>query len=363
VENLQNAIRNTDVLKGLSRRLASLRPAGHITIMEVCGTHTMAIHRAGIPSLLPDGLTLLSGPGCPVCVTPVSYIETALAMAREHDVVLATFGDMVRVPGDSGSLSSLRSDGYGVEIVYSPIGALELARNNPDRNVVFLAVGFETTAPAVAASVLEAAEEKIDNFTILSAHKLIMPALELLVSDESSLIDGFILPGHVSVVLGSEPYRKIAEEFSRACVITGFETADIIQGILMLVEQVEKKDYRVEIQYRRVVKPGGNPHARAFIERVFEPIDTEWRGFGSIPGSGLGLRDEFSEFDAGRRFPVAVEEPARDTGCRCGEVLMGRITPRECPLFGAACIPLHPVGPCMVSGEGTCAAYYKYSQT
>lgn len=355
-------IRETDLLQSLSRRFSHLNLSRRMTLMEVCGTHTMAIHRAGLPSLMPSNLRLLSGPGCPVCVTPVSYIDTAIATAREYDVILTTFGDMMRVPGNSGTLAGLRREGYPVEIVYSPLGAVKLAQEKPDKNIVFLAVGFETTAPTVAASVIFARENSVGNFSILAAHKLVVPALELLISDTITAIDGFLLPGHVSIVLGSEPYRFIAEKFLRACVITGFETADIIQGILMLTEQIEKKKYDVEIQYQRAVKPDGNARARACINEVFIPEDAEWRGFGTIPLSGLALREEFYNFDAKKKFTVEIQDSSEPDGCLCGEILQGHIDPPDCPLFAKICIPENPVGPCMVSSEGTCAAFYKYSR-
>jgi len=346
----------------LSERLKNRILPEQVTIMEVCGTHTMAIHRAGLHTVLPGNLRLLSGPGCPVCVTSSAFIDTALEMARRHGVMLATFGDMMRVPGNTGSLSGLRREGYSVEIVYSPLDALRIAREQPDKSVVFLAVGFETTVPAVAEAVNQARISDIGNFFILTAHKRIVPALELLVHDRKAAVDGFILPGHVSIVLGSEPYRFLAEQYNRACVITGFETSDIIQGILMLIDQIETGSFEIEIQYTRVVKPDGNPIARSVIDRIFETIDTEWRGFGAIPSSGLGLREEYADYDAYKRFPVTVDSDTDDaSGCRCGEVLRGYIIPPECGLFGSACIPDHPVGPCMVSGEGTCAAYYRYS--
>jgi len=360
--NNLDTLRGSGLIRSLSARLSSLELAERTTIMEVCGTHTMAIRRAGLPSILPENLRLLSGPGCPVCVTPVSYIDTALAIARKHGAILATFGDMMRVPGSRETLAGLRSEGFPVEIVYSPLGAVELARNNPERSVVFLAVGFETTAPAVAASVIQAAETGIGNFGILTAHKRILPALQTLVSGEGPDIDGFLLPGHVSVVLGAEPYRIIPDKYRRACVITGFETADVIQGILMLVEQIRSKVYSVDNQYTRAVKPRGNPQARAFIDRVFTPADTEWRGFGTIAESGLAIREEFAGFDAARLFPVESVESREPPGCRCGDVLKGLIEPPECPLFAESCTPLNPVGACMVSSEGTCAAFYKYSR-
>ncbi|MBN1294070.1 MAG: hydrogenase formation protein HypD [Candidatus Latescibacteria bacterium] len=355
-------IRENSLLQGLSRQLQSVRLSEPVTLMEVCGTHTMAIHRAGLPTLLPPNLRLLSGPGCPVCVTPVSYLDTACAIARQYDVTLTTFGDMMRVPGTDGTLADLRSEGYPVDTVYSPFHSVTLAQQKPESQVVFLAVGFETTAPVVAASVKYAYDIGINNFSILSAHKLVIPALKILIDDNRIFVDGFLLPGHVSVILGSEPYRFIAEKNAKACVITGFETADIIQGILLLIDQVQKRDFIVAIQYRRVVKPEGNTKARAVIDEVFESADTEWRGFGVIPESGLMLRDEFGAFDASERFPVHMEMHNEPVGCRCGDVLRGYIEPPECPLFARGCSPEHPVGPCMVSTEGTCAAYYRFSR-
>lgn len=360
--NQLQRLRDPKLLQGLAANLKSVKLSRPISLMEVCGTHTMAIHNAGLPGLLPPGLKLISGPGCPVCVTPSSYLDTAIALSREHSVVLATFGDMMRVPGTSGTLTDLRNEGYAVEVVYSSLGAAELALRQPEKEIVFLAVGFETTAPTIAATVKCAREKKVTNFSILAAQKLLIPALKALIDDPELRIDGFILPGHVSVVLGSEPYRFIAEEHHRACVITGFESADIMQGILMLVEQIEKRDHRVEIQYDRAVQPNGNPKARAYIDEVFAPEDTVWRGFGIIPQSGLVLRDEFAVFDALRRFPVTIQESPEPEGCRCGEVLRGLVEPSECSLFGSECVPESPVGPCMVSTEGSCAAFYKSSR-
>ena len=355
-------LRESRLLHGLRRRLESVGLSEPVTLMEVCGTHTMAIHRAGLPALLPPNLRLLSGPGCPVCVTPVSYLDTAAAIARRYGVILATFGDMMRVPGSNGTLADLRSEGYRIETVYSPSHAVTLAQRNPESQVVFLAVGFETTAPVVASSITYARDLGIHNFSIFSAHKLVIPALKVLIGDERIAVDGFILPGHVSVILGSEPYRFIAEKHTKACVITGFETADILQGILQLIEQIQNQVFTVAIQYRRVVKTDGNTKARAVIEKVFKPADTEWRGFGVLPQSGLILREEFGDFDASKRFPVQVKSTNDQLGCRCGDVLRGYIEPPECPLFARGCCPENPVGPCMVSTEGTCAAYYRFSR-
>jgi len=355
-------LREPGLLRKLTRRLSSLRIPAPLTLMEVCGTHTMAIHRAGLPALLPRNLRLLSGPGCPVCVTPAEYLDTALAVAREHHVILATFGDMMRVPGATGDLAGLRSEGYPVEVMYSPLGALELARENPQQQVVFLAVGFETTAPTVAATVKSARECGLGNFSILCAHKLIPPALEALLADPEIAVDGFVLPGHVSVVLGSRPYRFVAEKHRRACVITGFEAVDVVQGILMLVAQLERGEPEVEIQYARGVRPEGNARARALMDEVFTVADSTWRGFGPISRSGLRLREEFAQYDASTRFPVKLEAQAEPEGCRCGKVVRGKVEPTECPLFARVCTPDNPVGPCMVSSEGTCAAFYRYSR-
>jgi len=331
--------------------------------MEVCGTHTMAIHRSGIAQILPDKLRLVSGPGCPVCVTAVSYIDTAIALAKTHGVTLTTFGDMIRVPGSQESLNEIRSQGYPIQVIYSPLDALALAQNNPNKNIVFLAVGFETTTPTIAATILTAHERGVTNFFILPAHKLVMPALTALISDPELKIDGFIMPGHVSTVLGSVPYEFIAQQHRRACVITGFEATDVILGIHMLIDQIEQNRPCVEIQYNRVVKPQGNPKALGIMNEVFEPQDAIWRGFGVIPQSGMGLRKTFAHFDAYTRFPVTVAPEVENTGCQCGAVLQGKITPRECPLFGRACVPEKPIGPCMISSEGTCAAYYKYRES
>ncbi|MBA7558904.1 Hydrogenase maturation factor HypD [subsurface metagenome] len=360
--NLQKRIRDPELARGLTKRLRSFGTSRKITIMEVCGTHTMAIHRSGLPSLLPEGIRLISGPGCPVCVTPGRYLDNAVTLARKYGVMLTTFGDMMRVPGSLGTLSSLRSEGYDVDVVYSPLNALEIAEKNPDREIVFLAVGFETTAPVVASTILMAEEKKIKNFSILSANKLIIPALTVLINDPQLAVDGFLLPGHVSIVLGPEPYDFIAKEYKRACVIAGFEYPDIVQALFLLAAQIEKNEYRVEIQYKRGVHAGGNKQAQKIMYRVFQSSDTDWRGFGCIPQSGLAVKEEFSQFDASKRFPVHEKFPPEPSACRCGDVLRGLISPHECSLYGKSCSPNNPVGPCMVSSEGTCAAFYRYSR-
>ncbi|MDH7578250.1 MAG: hydrogenase formation protein HypD [Bacillota bacterium] len=333
-----------------------------LTAMEVCGTHTVAIARSGLRELLPEKIRLISGPGCPVCVTDDADLDYAIALAREKKVVLATFGDMMRVPGTTSSLQEEKSRGAGVRIVYSPTDALVLASENPHLEVVFLAVGFETTVPAVAVALEEAIQRGLKNFTVLSLHKLVPPVMEALLEDPEVKIDAFINPGHVCTILGSEPFQFVAERYGKSCVITGFEAVDILEALLMIVRQYRENRPAVEIQYRRAVRPDGNPVARAFIEKYFIPVPVRWRGIGEVPGSGLVLREEYAEWDATRRFSLSVAPGKRRGNCACGEVLKGLKLPYECPLFGKACTPVKPVGPCMVSTEGSCAAYYRYGE-
>jgi hydrogenase expression/formation protein HypD len=343
-------------------RRAAEKVGRPVRFMEVCGTHTMAIHRAGLPGLLPPNVRLLSGPGCPVCVTPMGYLDAALELAKRPEITLATFGDMMRVPGSGGSLDQAHARGADVRVVYSAAEAVRFAEQRPDRTVVFLAVGFETTAPGAALALAEVKRKGTPNFHLLCAHKIIPPALAALLADKQAALDGLILPGHVSAILGIEPYRFIAEEFGRAGVITGFEPEDVLQSILMLLHQAADGEAKVENQYTRVVRPEGNPAARALLERTFERCDTEWRGVGVIPASGLRLRPEFAARDAESALGVKVGRGVEPTGCLCGEVLRGRIEPPQCPLFAKRCTPMTPVGACMVSSEGTCAAHYKYSR-
>ena len=330
-------------------------------LMEVCGTHTMAIAKNGLRDVMPESITLLSGPGCPVCVTANAEIDLAIEVGRQPDVILATFGDMMKVPGSYSSLSREKADGRDVRIVYSPLDSLTIAEKNPDKHVVFLGVGFETTAPAVALTIREAGNRGLKNWSALSLHKTVPAALEALVNDPEVQINGFILPGHVSTIIGVEPYRFLAEEYGVPCVITGFEPVDILQGVYMLARQLADGRAEVEIAYTRAVMPEGNPTAIAALEEVFEPTDAEWRGIGVIPGTGLALRPEFAEYDARKRVPVTPPEPREIKGCQCGDVLRGVVLPYECKLFGKGCTPEHPVGPCMVSSEGSCAAYYRYT--
>jgi hydrogenase expression/formation protein HypD len=333
---------------------------GPVRLMEVCGTHTMAIRRAGIPSLLPPGVELLSGPGCPVCVTPNQVIDRAVALARLPGVCLATFGDMLRVPGSSTSLAEARAAGAEVEVVYSPLDALRLAEARPARTVVFAGVGFETTAPTVAAALQAARARRLPNFAVLAAHKLVPPALEALLARPDVRVDGFLMPGHVSVVIGSDAYLPVAARHGVPCVVAGFEPVDVLLAVRMLLAQRAEGRAAVEVEYRAVVRPGGNPHARALLAEVFTPEDSPWRGLGVIPGSGLGLAADYRGLDALARFPLELEPTREHPGCRCGEVLVGALRPPECALFGQACTPARPVGPCMVSSEGTCAAYHKF---
>jgi hydrogenase expression/formation protein HypD len=331
-------------------------------LMEVCGTHTVAIFRSGMRSLLPETVELISGPGCPVCVTPAGEIDRAIALARRKDVTLVTFGDLMRVPGSSSSLHQERATGGAIRVVLSPLDAVQIAQEHPDRKVVFFAVGFETTSPAIAAAVKEAQGRGLSNFYLLSSQRLIPPAIRALLSGGRVKIDGFILPGHVSVIIGRDPYRFIADEFGLPGAITGFEPLDILQGIYMLLRQRKEGRREIEIQYSRAVKEKGNQRARAVMGEVFAPADARWRGLGTIAKSGLIVQEEFAERDAAQAYDLPYEDIADPPGCLCGEVLQGLCRPPDCALFGTRCTPEDPIGPCMVSSEGTCAAYYKYGR-
>ncbi len=328
------------------------------TLMEVCGTHTVAIARHGLRECLPDGVRLISGPGCPVCVTPQDQIDLFIALGGLEGVTLATFGDMVRVPGTETSLEQARAEGADVLVVYSPMDAVEAASRRPEEQVVFFGIGFETTAPAVALAILEAQRRGLENFSVLCAHKLIPPAMMALLQSEVP-VDGFICPGHVSVIIGSEVYEPVAER-GKACVVAGFEPADVLAAVRMLVLQVKDGRSEVELEYTRAVRPEGNRKAQGLLRQVFRVSDASWRGLGTIPASGYELGEEFEEFDATRRLDVEPPESREPEGCRCGDVLRGAIEPPECPLFGKSCTPRKPVGSCMVSSEGTCQAHYRY---
>jgi hydrogenase expression/formation protein HypD len=333
-----------------------------VTFMEVCGTHTHAIAAAGLRRTLPANVRLVAGPGCPVCVTPVDYLDHALALAARSDVTLCTFGDLLRVPASRrDSLERASARGADVRIVYSPRDALPIARALPDRHVVFLAVGFETTMPTIAAALAEAEAEGLDNFRILSGSKVIEPPLRALVQDPELRLDGFLLPGHVSVILGADFYRFLADDCRVAAAIAGFAPVDVQRGLVDLLLQVRDAAPTVHNLYARVVTPEGNRVAQALLARFFTPVDTRWRGLGGIPASGLALRPEWAHRDAAR-LPVDLPAPQEPKGCRCGEVLRGTIVPPQCPLFGRACTPEHAVGACMVSGEGSCAAWYRHER-
>ncbi len=355
----ESAFDDPRLAQGLIDAIAKWAPA-QATLMEVCGTHTASIGRAGIRNVMPEGVRLASGPGCPVCVTSNHDIDTVIALARVPEIIITTFGDMTRVPGSTSSLIAEQAKGADVRICYSPLDALRIARENPDRQVVFVGVGFETTTPAIAASVQRAKRDGLNNFTVFVAHKNMPGALEAIISDPQLKVDALILPGHVSTIIGMEPYRFLSEKYHIPGVITGFRALDILEGIAMIMRQLHEGRAEIENAYKRSVMEDGNPAARAVIEEVFDTCTATWRGLGDIPGSGYCLRPEYSAFDAVKRFQPVVEPTIEPKGCRCGDVLRGIITPKECPLFRRVCNPENPLGPCMVSSEGTCSAYFRY---
>jgi hydrogenase expression/formation protein HypD len=340
-------------------RASSRAPA--IRIMEVCGTHTMEIGRLGIRQLLPKNIELVSGPGCPVCVTPASYIDALCTLAASGCSRVATFGDLFRVPGSRTSLAQVKAMGAAVDVVTAPFAALDVARSHPSEEVVFTSVGFETTMPATAAAVRAAVAENCANISFLVAHRLVPPALEALLSDPSLRINAFLLPGHVSAIIGESAYAPMVARGVPG-VIAGFEPLDILAGVLALVEMVSNNTPALRNEYTRVARPLGNPAARALIDTYYEPCDAVWRGIGTIQKSGLALRERYSAFDASKKFGIVIDHEEMPGGCSCGDVLKGRIKPSSCPLFGKACNPDHPVGPCMVSSEGSCAAYFRYGE-
>lgn len=352
--------RDKSLIKKIVNDINELGLNEEICLMEVCGTHTMSIHRHGIPVLLPKNIRLISGPGCPVCVTPDDYIDKAIEYARVKDCVVVTFGDMLKVPGSDSSLQLEKANEGHVEVVYSALDAVKYAQENSNKKVVFLGIGFETTAPTVAASILEAKEEGIDNYFVFSAAKTMPPPLKILAEDTEIKIDGFILPGHVSTIIGSKAYEFIPESYKIACVIAGFEPLSILEGIYMLALQIKEGVQRVQIQYRWVVKPEGNPKACQVLYEVFEPCDSEWRGLGVVEKSGLKIRDEYKSFDAEANIKIKAKRTRERKECLCGEIIKGKRLPMDCGLFGKSCIPESPYGPCMVSSEGTCSAYYRY---
>jgi hydrogenase expression/formation protein HypD len=345
-----------DILAQIHRDAAKLsRP---IVLMHICGTHEYTIAKNGLRSIFPPNIQVIPGPGCPVCVCSTNDIDAAIEIAHKPNVILTSFGDMIRVPATTSSLEEARSKGADVRIVYGPNDAVELAQKYPDKEVVFFAIGFETTAPLAA---FELCNQPPKNFSVISAHKLVPPAFDLLLGVEKMAIDGFLLPGHVSAIIGADAYLPYMEKYRMPMVIGGFEVNDVLISILYLIRQILKNQPAVENTYTRVVKPEGNPVARDFIQRAFEPIDTVWRGIGLLPNSGLAVRQEWADHDALKKFGVKIDPtPNMPAGCLCSEVLIGQKKPEECPLFGTSCLPEHPIGPCMVSHEGTCKITYQF---
>jgi hydrogenase expression/formation protein HypD len=360
------AFRDPAVAEPLHRRLTGLGSSlsgkdGGVRIMEVCGSHTMAVARYGIRELLPPNVRLISGPGCPVCVTAPGYIDTAIDLAR-RGVTIASFGDMLQVPGSKQSLGECRSEGARVEICYSPRAALDLAKADPKREVVFLAIGFETTIAPVVSLVDLAIRAGVENVSLLTSFKLVPPALRAVLADPELNVDAFLCPAHVSAIIGPRSYEPFARDYGKPCVIAGFEPLDILYGLCGILAQLAAGRSVVENFYARVVRSDGNPIARAVIDRFLRPVDAHWRGIGLLPESGLVLRDPFARYDAEKRFGVTIGPGQEYPGCMCGDVIKGKRIPTQCPLFAKRCTPMDPVGPCMVSVEGSCAAYYKYER-
>jgi len=348
VEELLGRIRSMDI--------------GRVHLMEVCGTHTMSIAKSGIKQMLPDNIKLISGPGCPVCVTPAPVIDCILRLSEDTNNILASYGDMLRVPGSvpGDNLLLRRAKGARVEIVYSPMDALRIAQEHPERQVVFLGVGFETTAPGTAATILTAEQQHIANFSVLSMLKCVEPALRALIAEPGFDVQGFICPGHVASIIGETGFRFLPEEYGIPAAISGFEAEDILASVYRLLRQIEKKQPLLENTYSRAVSKEGNSAARQIMDLCFAPCDELWRGLGVIPGSGLGIRKEYAAFDAQARFGIRFPESEAPSACRCGDVICGKLHPNACPMFAKRCLPEDPVGPCMVSSEGACAAAYKY---
>lgn len=355
----EQAGRILDKIRSLASQLPTVR------IMEVCGTHTVAIARSGLRQVLPRNVELVSGPGCPVCVTPAAVIDEVLSMASLPDVTLATYGDLMRVPGSvrGDDLRRRKALGADVRVVYSPMDALAIAVREPNRQVIFLGVGFETTAPGTALSVLEAERQNLRNFFLLPLLKRTPPALHTLLSQPDLAVDGFLCPGHVATVLGADAFRFLPEQYGRSAVVAGFENGDLLAAVAMLLKQLRDGCPILENEYTRAVSSEGNQTAQAVVEQVFVPGDDLWRGLGNIADSGLRLRDAFAAYDASKRFPFRPCAQEVASPCRCGDVICGRIDPLQCPLFGKVCTPEDPVGPCMVSGEGSCAAAYHYRRS
>ena len=363
--------RNPEKAQGLQKEIAQLslqisrnsHKNKHLKIMEVCGGHTHAIFKYGIEEILPDNIELIHGPGCPVCVMPKGRIDDAIALCQAPNIIFTTFGDAMRVPGSKTSLLQAKAEGADIRMVYSPLDSLKIAKENPTKEIVFFGLGFETTAPSTAFTILQAAAENITNFSLFSNHVLVIPALEALLANPDLQLDGFIGPGHVSMVIGTEPYQFIPQTYHKPIVISGFEPLDIFQSIWMLLKQIKENRCEVENQYNRLVEKGGNQNAIQAINQVFTVRDKfEWRGLGEIPNSGLKIRPEYAQFDAEAKFTIPNLKVPDHKACQCGEILKGVLKPWECKVFGTACTPEKPIGTCMVSSEGACAAYYKYGR-
>lgn len=355
--------RSSDAAQRLARRIAELAGSQPVKIMEVCGGHTHTIYKHGVEDYLPESITLVHGPGCPVCVIPMGRVDDAIALALRPEVILTTFGDMLRVPGGNGSLLDAKARGADVRVVYSPLDALRIARENPERQVVFLAIGFETTAPSTALTLLRARAEQIPNFSVFCNHVTILPAVKALLDSPDLQLDGFIGPGHVSAVIGCRPYEFIAKGYRKPLVVGGFEPLDVLQCVEMVLTQLAEGRSEVENQYTRVVVRDGNARALDVIDKVMEVRPHfEWRGLGFIANSALRLRDDFADMDAEKLFDVPGVRVADPKACQCGEILKGVLKPWECKVFGTACTPETPIGTCMVSSEGACAAYYNYGR-
>jgi len=353
--------RNPQLIRSIVDKIHQECPDRTIKLMEVCGGHTITIFKYGIQKLIPDNIKLISGPGCPVCVTDNSFIDRAVKIAHLDNVIITTFGDMIRVPGSITSLQKEKGRGIDVRICYSPMDAIQIAKDNSEKEVVFLGIGFETTAPAVAAAIQYASDNRITNFSVLSAHKTMPYAMKALLDSGKIDLNGFICPGHVSSITGTHIYDFIAKDYGISCVVSGFEPLDMLESILMLIRFINRQEADVENQYTRCVKENGNPNAMQLMMDIFEESDINWRGIGVIPKSGLRIKNKYQDFDANLKFNVVVEPSKEYPGCICGDIMRGVKAPSDCKLFAKACIPEDPKGACMVSDEGTCATYFKYA--
>lgn len=354
--------RNQRLIREVADKIGEISPQWPLNIMEVCGTHTQSFRRFGLGKLLPENLRFIAGPGCPVCVSSQEYIDRAIELAGQKDTIILTFGDMLRVPGTVSTLEKKRADGASVQVVYSPLDSLLIAKNSPAKKIVFLAVGFETTTPTIALTILLAKKEKLRNLFFFTSLKLMIPAMRYLLEDERLKLQGFLCPGHVSAIIGTNPYEFIPKRYKVGCCVSGFEPLDIIEGVYLLVRQIAANRPQVENQYSRVVKRNGNPKAREIVSKVFREADNSWRGMGLLSNSGLKIRKEYVDFDAEEAFPLkrVTHSKQPKAPCKCADVLKGLILPPDCPLFLKVCSPDNPIGPCMVSSEGACNAYYKY---